>query len=45
MKVSFSPDIILRGWLGLKHQPTNQPTHQPTNQQSTATYVESTAGE
>ena len=23
MKVSFSPDIILCGWLGLKHQPTN----------------------
>ena len=23
MKVSFSPDVILRGWLGLKHQLTD----------------------
>ena len=23
MKVSFSPDIILCGWVGLKHQLTN----------------------
>ena len=23
MKVSLSPDVILCGWLGLKHQPTN----------------------
>ena len=23
MKVSFSPDIIPNGWLGLKHQLTN----------------------
>ena len=23
MNVSFSPDIILYGWLGLKHQLTN----------------------
>ena len=24
VKVSFSPDIILYGWLGLKHQITNK---------------------
>ena len=26
-KVSFSPDVIICGWLGLKHQLTNERTH------------------
>ena len=37
MKVSLSPDIILCGWLGLKHQLTNQPTYEHRSEMSAST--------
>ena len=32
LKVSLGPDIILCGWLGLKHQLTNSQTHHEVDQ-------------